>query len=82
MTETPIRTTKVARVDARRRWEEAMREARLRDVEFTTLSGSPLKPVYTPDDVELDPAEDLGYPGSFQYTRGVDPSMYSGRPGR
>ena len=45
-----------------------------------TLSGEPLKPVYTPEDLEgFDPQRDLGAPGSFPFTRGVYPTMYRGR---
>ncbi|MDF1536206.1 MAG: methylmalonyl-CoA mutase family protein [bacterium] len=47
---------------------------------FTTISGQELKPLYTPADVEgLDYGEDLGYPGTFPFTRGVRPSMYRGQ---
>ncbi len=39
-----------------------------------------MRPVYAPDDLEgWDPAEKLGSPGSFPYTRGIYPSMYRGR---
>ena len=44
-------------------------------------SGFPIKPVYSPDALAgWDPAERLGDPGAFPYTRGVYPSMYTGRP--
>ncbi|MFJ5551993.1 methylmalonyl-CoA mutase [Streptomyces sp. NPDC093225] len=44
-------------------------------------SGLPLEPVYGPDDLRgWDPAERLGAPGSYPFTRGVYPSMYTGRP--
>jgi methylmalonyl-CoA mutase, N-terminal domain len=44
-------------------------------------SGLPIEPVYGPDDLEgWDPREKLGEPGAFPYTRGVYPSMYTGRP--
>jgi isobutyryl-CoA mutase large subunit len=47
---------------------------------FATLSGEPLEPVYRPDDLDgSDPAEDLGAPGEYPFTRGVYPSMYRGR---
>ena len=48
--------------------------------ESRTDSGLPVRVVYGPDDVDLDPAEDLGHPGTFPYTRGVYPTMYRGRP--
>src|SRR3989441_8953091 len=46
---------------------------------FTTISGLPVEPLYTPDNVEVDYERDLGYPGVFPFTRGVYPSMYRGR---
>ncbi len=46
----------------------------------TTLSGVPIEPLYTPDDLKgWDYDEKLGYPGEFPYTRGVYPSMYRGQ---
>jgi len=46
-----------------------------------TESGLPFAPVYGPDALkDWDPAERLGEPGRFPYTRGVYPSMYTGRP--
>ncbi|WP_069115203.1 methylmalonyl-CoA mutase family protein [Jiangella alba] len=49
--------------------------------EYTTLSGAPVKDVYTHADVRhLDPAEDIGLPGEYPYTRGVHATMYRGRP--
>ncbi len=42
-------------------------------------SGLPIAPVYRPDDVAADYDRDLGDPGSFPYTRGVQPTMYRGR---
>ena len=43
-------------------------------------SGFPIKPVYGPDDLSPDLPQRLGAPGEFPYTRGVYPSMYTGRP--
>jgi methylmalonyl-CoA mutase N-terminal domain/subunit len=46
-----------------------------------TESGLPIEPVYGPDTLDgWDPAERLGEPGSYPFTRGVYPSMYTGRP--
>jgi methylmalonyl-CoA mutase N-terminal domain/subunit len=40
----------------------------------------PVRPVYTPDDLAaFDYDRDLGYPGQFPYTRGVQATMYRGR---
>ncbi|QKW08778.1 methylmalonyl-CoA mutase [Streptomyces sp. NA04227] len=44
-------------------------------------SGLPIQPVYGPPDLEdWDPAPKLGEPGAYPFTRGVYPSMYTGRP--
>jgi methylmalonyl-CoA mutase, N-terminal domain len=51
-----------------------------REASFETISGEPVAPLYTPDDLAgWDPERDLGFPGEFPYTRGVYPSMYRGR---
>ena len=66
--------------NAKDRWEEAYAEMNERDdVEFSTMSGIPIKPLYTPEDVEGDFEEKIGYPGEYPYTRGVYPNMYRGR---
>jgi len=47
--------------------------------EYRTLSGLPLKRVYTAEDVKDLRQEDLGLPGQYPYTRGPYPTMYRGR---
>src|SRR5437870_1952220 len=62
------------------RWRGRYRKAGERDADFHTLSGEPLEPLYTPEDVpDLDYERDLGYPGRYPFTRGVYPTMYRGR---
>ena len=69
----------------KRRWKRetfgaATRRAPERRPEFTTGSGVPVEPVYTPEDVAgLDFARDIGFPGEYPFTRGVQPTMYRGR---
>jgi methylmalonyl-CoA mutase, N-terminal domain len=47
---------------------------------FETTSGLPVQDVYTPADVAgLDPDRDLGLPGEYPYTRGVQATMYRSR---
>ncbi len=68
--------------DAWRRdeYEAATERVPERDAPFRTLSDIDVDPVYTPEDVaDLDPDTDLGYPGSYPYTRGVQASMYRGK---
>src|SRR3954470_11447229 len=69
---------------ARHRAHEWMEEVYARQAErealFETISGEPVRPLYTAQDlVENDPDRDIGYPGEFPFTRGPYPSMYRGR---
>ena len=51
-----------------------------RKAEFTNTSGIPLKRVCTPLDVaDFDYMKELGLPGEYPFTRGVQPTMYRGR---
>jgi len=51
-----------------------------RDYPFDTSDGFVVDPIYTPDDRNgVDYAEQLGFPGEYPYTRGVQPTMYRGR---
>ncbi|MDD2388743.1 MAG: methylmalonyl-CoA mutase family protein [Desulfobacterales bacterium] len=47
---------------------------------FTSISGIPTERLYSPPDIsDLDYGRDLGFPGDYPYTRGVQPTMYRGR---
>lgn len=47
---------------------------------FTTVSDLEIKGLYTPEDIkDLDYSREVGFPGVFPFTRGVQPSMYRGR---
>jgi methylmalonyl-CoA mutase N-terminal domain/subunit len=48
--------------------------------EYETECGIPLKRVYTAADVADIPADALGFPGAYPFTRGPYPTMYRGRP--
>jgi len=61
-------------------WERTYEATPKRDVLFSTVSGSDVKPVYTALDREgSDPDEDLGFPGEFPFTRGPYSTMYRTR---
>jgi methylmalonyl-CoA mutase N-terminal domain/subunit len=72
--------------EARRRWEEgplanALEKSGERREAFETLSGLPTDRIYTPAHVaDLDYVRDLGFPGEYPFTRGIQPTMYRGRP--
>ncbi|HEY7652637.1 MAG TPA: methylmalonyl-CoA mutase family protein [Methylomirabilota bacterium] len=63
---------------ARKQWEEqTLKPALGRAAE---RPGSPLERLHTPaDTAAIDYVRDLGFPGEFPYTRGVQPTMYRGR---
>src|ERR1043165_6832662 len=49
------------------------------DEKVQSPSGLPIQAVYRPNDAPVDYAADLGDPGAFPFTRGVQPTMYRGR---
>jgi methylmalonyl-CoA mutase N-terminal domain/subunit len=64
----------------KRRFEQSFKENPIQDLDFTTVSGEALKPLYAPDDIaDFDYLRDLGFPGEYPFTRGVYPTMYRGR---
>ena len=68
----------------RQQWEETeVRKSQQRLPErdnLITTSGVPINRVYTPQDNEwLDYDRDMGLPGEYPYTRGVQPPMYRAR---
>src|SRR5215204_5867664 len=70
-------TDQRALTDHERWFRERYSQLPERDALFTTMSGEPVEPLYTADDLP-DPAQ-IGLPGEYPYTRGVYPSMYRGR---
>ena len=59
------------------KYQESLIKHPERKEEFKNLSGIPLKPLYTPSDLEgFDYLEKLNFPGEFPYTRGIYPGMY------
>jgi methylmalonyl-CoA mutase N-terminal domain/subunit len=62
-------------------WEQDYAEVGERDASFTTLSGNPVRPLYTPVDLgpDWDYAARLGVPGEYPFTRGPYTTMYRTR---
>ena len=69
----------------RQKWEKTtvpdwLRRHPERKNDFSTVSGIPIKRLYTPEDIkDLDYSKDLGFPGEPPFTRGVHATMYRGR---
>src|ERR1700752_2132233 len=67
---------------SRQQWlQENYQRTAQRPARFSTVSDMELEPVYGPEDVSRDFERDIGYPGEYPYTRGLYPSMYTGRWG-
>jgi methylmalonyl-CoA mutase N-terminal domain/subunit len=71
--------------EAARAWEAetlgpALKRSSERVKDFRTVSGHPIRRLYTPADLaDFDYTRDLGFPGLPPFTRGVYPTMYRGR---
>ncbi len=66
--------------DWRRGYEAARAAGKVREDDFTTLSGVEVDPVYGPPSGHEPPGfERIGWPGSYPYTRGLYPTGYRGR---
>ena len=68
----------------RKEWEATTLQKTLsrfpeRQEEFETESGIPVERIYTPADMQPEYVRDLGFPGQYPFTRGVQPTMYRGR---
>ncbi|HSU90186.1 MAG TPA: methylmalonyl-CoA mutase family protein, partial [Sporolactobacillaceae bacterium] len=70
---------------ARKNWEERKLDPSLkrgpeRKKNFVTSSGIEIKRAYDPDDLNgADFVNEVGFPGEYPFTRGVQPTMYRGR---
>jgi methylmalonyl-CoA mutase N-terminal domain/subunit len=62
------------------RWQQDNAGSPARDTPPTTVSGTPIEPLYTPDSLNgFDYDAELGYPGQYPFTRGIHASMYRSR---
>ena len=71
-------------MDEKKEWEsgivaKALEKSPERCSEFLTTSGIPVERLYTPEDISGQYTEQLGYPGQYPFTRGIQPTMYRGR---
>jgi methylmalonyl-CoA mutase N-terminal domain/subunit len=64
-------STSESRGSARERWQARYDASRVREADFTTLSGMSVAPAYGTDESE--------WPGEFPFTRGLYPTGYRGR---
>nr|WP_229673786.1 methylmalonyl-CoA mutase family protein [Nakamurella endophytica] len=65
----------------RHRFQAAEEAGRVRDADWSTLSGEPLEPVYGPPDGDRREGLDrIGWPGEYPFTRGLHATGYRGKP--
>lgn len=61
-------------------FEDKLASAKELNWKFTTVSGEPINPLYSPDDVEkIDFLSDINFPGEYPYTRGIHTNGYRGK---
>ena len=71
--------------DSTKKWEDEMVSKTIkrfpeRREDFQTISGLQMNRLYTPLDIkDLNYQKDLGFPGQYPFTRGVQPTGYRGR---
>jgi methylmalonyl-CoA mutase, N-terminal domain len=50
-----------------------------REKEFTTVSFNKVEPLYYPKNADENYTEEIGFPGEYPFTRGIQPTMYRGK---
>ena len=65
---------------AKAHYRENFANSKKIDMKYTTVSGKPIDPLYTPDNIDDDKfIDDIGFPGQFPYTRGIHSTGYRGK---
>jgi methylmalonyl-CoA mutase N-terminal domain/subunit len=66
--------------EEKKRWDKEYKHSSRRDTKFTTVSGMEVPSLATPEVLDsFDYLRDLGFPGSYPFTRGIYSTMYQGR---
>lgn len=70
--------------NSRSQWEDTVVKKAIsknpeRREKFTTTSGMEIDRLYTPENIDDEYEDKLGYPGQYPFTRGIQPTMYRGR---
>ncbi|MGH3915956.1 MAG: acyl-CoA mutase large subunit family protein [Pseudonocardiaceae bacterium] len=78
--DSPTADPQAGRERWRRRYAEAEAAGKIRDADFTTLSGLDVEPVYGPREGDtVEGFERIGWPGEYPFTRGIHSTGYRGR---
>ncbi|WP_347862795.1 methylmalonyl-CoA mutase family protein [Salimicrobium sp. PL1-032A] len=69
--------------EEKRKWDEnvekTLQKFPERKTSFTTSSGIPIKRLYEPEQGDKRYIDEIGFPGAYPYTRGIQPTMYRSR---
>ncbi|MHB8906010.1 MAG: acyl-CoA mutase large subunit family protein [Melioribacteraceae bacterium] len=65
---------------AKKLYDNKLAKAETTGTKFTTVSGEPINPLYSPDDIAgQNFLDDINFPGEYPFTRGIHPTGYRGR---
>lgn len=65
---------------AAQKFEDKLKSAKENNWKYTTVSGQPIKPLYSPDDIsQIDFLNEINFPGEYPYTRGIHTNGYRGK---
>ncbi len=79
-TQETLRQVREGRQEWEKEVEKTIKQKPERKRRLSTVSDLEIERIYTPEDIkDLDFARDIGYPGTFPFTRGCQPTMYRGR---
>ena len=62
-----------------KKWQADVKKSLARDYNFDSISGRSLDLLYSPQKIDDEYIEKLGFPGQYPYTRGVHANMYRGK---
>ena len=62
-----------------KKWQADVKNSTARDYNFDSISGRSLDLLYSPQKIDDEYIEKLGFPGQYPYTRGVHANMYRGK---
>ena len=62
-----------------KKWKADVKNSPARDYNFDSISGRSLELLYSPQKIDDEYIEKLGFPGQYPYTRGVHANMYRGK---
>lgn len=66
--------------NAKKKYLDKLNSSKEINWKFTTVSGEPVDPLYTPDEIsKTDYLKDIGFPGEYPYTRGIHTNGYRGK---